>query len=51
MTVVSIARGEEEIIPDGSTSISAGDRLVVLTQGHHVESHLEQIAEMAQVID
>ena len=49
--IVSIARGEEEIIPDGSTSISAGDRLVVLTHGHHVESHLEQIAEMAQVID
>ena len=49
--IVSIARGEEEIIPDGSTSISAGDRLVVLTHGHYVESHLEQIAEMAQVID
>lgn len=49
--IVSIARGEEEIIPDGSTSISAGDRLVVLTHGHHVESHLEQIAEMAQVIE
>ena len=49
--IVSIARCEEEIIPDGSTSISAGDRLVVLTHGHHVESHLEQIAEMAQVID
>ncbi|EMB30146.1 hypothetical protein HMPREF9727_00986 [Treponema denticola MYR-T] len=47
--IVSIARGEEEIIPDGSTSISAGDRLVVLTQGHYVEFHLEQIAEMAQV--
>ncbi|UTC65088.1 ClC family H(+)/Cl(-) exchange transporter [Treponema sp. OMZ 788] len=47
--IVSIARGEEEIIPDGSTSISAGDRLVVLTHGRHVESHLEQIAEMAQV--
>ena len=49
--IVSIARGEEEIIPDGSTSISAGDRLVVLTHGHYVESHLEQIAEMAQVIE
>ena len=49
--IVSIARGEEEIIPDGSTYISAGDRLVVLTHGHHVESHLEQIAEMAQVIE
>ena len=49
--IVSIARGEEEIIPDGSTSISAGDRLVVLTQGHYVEFYLEQIAEMAQVID
>ena len=49
--IVSIARGEEEIIPDGSTSISAGDRLVVLTQGHYVEFHLEQIAEMAQVIE
>lgn len=49
--IVSIARGEEEIIPDGSTSISAGDRLVVLTHGHYVEFHLEQIAEMAQVID
>lgn len=49
--IVSIARGEEEIIPDGSTVISAGDRLVVLTHGHYVESHLEQIAEMAQVID
>ena len=49
--IVSIARGEEEIIPDGSTYISAGDRLVVLTHGHHVEFHLEQIAEMAQVID
>ena len=49
--IVSIARGEEEIIPDGSTSISAGDRLVVLTHGHHVESHLEQIAEMAQVTE
>jgi len=24
---------------------------VVLTHGHYVESHLEQIAEMAQVID
>lgn len=47
--IVSIARGEEEIIPDGSTSISAGDRLVVLTQGHYVEFHLERIAEMAQV--
>ena len=47
--IVSIARGEEEIIPDGSTSISAGDRLVVLTHGHYVEFHLEQIAEMAQV--
>ena len=49
--IVSIARGEEEIIPDGSTYISAGDRLVVLTHGHYIESHLEQIAEMAQVID
>nr|WP_303935533.1 ClC family H(+)/Cl(-) exchange transporter [Treponema denticola] len=49
--IVSIARGEEEIIPDGSTYISAGDRLVVLTHGHYVESHLEQIAEMAQVIE
>lgn len=49
--IVSIARGEEEIIPDGSTYISAGDRLVVLTHGHYVEFHLEQIAEMAQVID
>jgi len=49
--IVSIARGEEEIIPDGSTSISAGDRLVVLTQGHYVEFHLERIAEMAQVIE
>ena len=49
--IVSIARGEEEIIPDGSTVISAGDRLVVLTHGHYVESHLEQIAEMAQVIE
>ena len=49
--IVSIARGEEEIIPDGSTSISAGDRLVVLTHGHYVEFHLEQIAEMAQVIE
>lgn len=49
--IVSIARSEEELIPDGNTFISAGDRLVVLTHKHNVESHLEKISDMAQVSD
>lgn len=48
--VVSIHRGEKEILPKGDTKIYAGDLLVIMTNEEHASSMLENISEMASTI-
>lgn len=45
--VVSIHRGEKEILPKGDTKIYAGDLLVIMTNENHVSCMIEDIREMA----
>ncbi len=46
--IVSLARGEEEIIPDGNTKISAGDRLLVLTDSEKINEYIVLIGKMGE---
>lgn len=46
--LVSIKRGENEVIPRGNTSIYAGDYLVVLTSEHSEISIRENLLKMAE---
>ena len=48
--VVSIHRGEKEILPRGDTKIYAGDLLVIMTNEDHASCMLEDISEMAATI-
>ena len=45
--VVSIYRGEKEILPRGDTKIYAGDLLVIMTNEESSTYMLEDISEMA----
>jgi len=47
--VVAINRGAEEILPDGSTEILAGDYLTLITEQSNTSDILEQVVELAQV--
>jgi len=46
--IVSVARGEEELIPVGKTKISAGDRLLILTDSENVNEYIEIIGKMGE---
>lgn len=46
--IVSLARGEEEVIPDGKTKISAGDRLLILTGSENINEYIEIIGKMGE---
>lgn len=48
--VVSIHRGEKEILPRGDTKIYAGDLLVIMTNEDHASYMLEDISDMAATI-
>lgn len=48
--VVSIHRGEKEILPRGDTKIYAGDLLVVMTNEDSASCMLEDILEMASTV-
>lgn len=48
--VVSINRGEKEIVPRGDTKIYAGDLLLIMTNEEYSEYMLENISEMASTI-
>lgn len=48
--VVSIHRGEKEILPRGDTKIYAGDLLVVMTNEDSASCMLEDISEMASTV-
>lgn len=48
--VVSIHRGEKEVLPKGDTNIYAGDLLVIMTNENHASNILEDISEMAATI-
>lgn len=48
--VVSIHRGEKEILPKGDTRIYSGDLLVIMTNEKQVSTTLEEISEMASTI-
>lgn len=48
--VVSIHRGEKEILPRGDTKIYAGDLLVIMTNEEHASYTLEDISDMAATI-
>ena len=48
--VVSIQRGEEEILPKGDTTIYAGDMLVVMTDEDSASSMLESILSLAATV-
>ena len=45
--LVSIYRGEKEILPKGDTTIYAGDLLVIMTNEESASIMLEDISEMA----
>lgn len=47
--IVSIARGEEEIIPDGRTKLAAGDRLIILTESKHIKEYVSEINALANI--
>ena len=48
--VVSIYRGEKEILPKGDTKIYAGDLLVIMTNEDKASYMLEDISEKAATI-
>ena len=48
--VVSINRGEKEILPKGDTKIYAGDLLIIMTNDEQVSSILVEISQMAYTI-
>lgn len=41
--IVGLAKGEEEIIPDGNTKIAVGDRLIILADAPAVEAAIYEI--------
>ena len=45
--VVSINRGEKEILPKGDTIICAGDLLIIMTNENNSKDLLKDISEMA----
>lgn len=49
--VVSIYRGEEEVLPKGDTKIYAGDLLVIMVNEDNASCMLENISEMAATIN
>lgn len=48
--VVSIYRGEEEILPKGDTKIYAGDLLIIMTNEENSNYMLEDISQLASTI-
>lgn len=44
--IVSLVHGEDEFIPDGNTKISAGDRLIVLTDSEKIHEYVTLLGEM-----
>lgn len=46
--IVSVARGEEELIPDGKTKIGAGDRLLILTDSENINENIDIIGKMGE---
>ena len=48
--VVSIYRGEKEILPKGDTKIHAGDLLVIMTNENNASLLLEDMVEMAATV-
>lgn len=45
--IVGLSRGEEEIIPNGKTVLSAGDRLVILTGSENISEDMSAISALA----
>lgn len=45
--IVSLARGEEELIPSGQTKITAGDRLIILTDSTNINRAIDTIGKMS----
>lgn len=48
--IVSIHRGEKEVLPRGDTNIYAGDLLVIMTNEDYAANMLKYISEMAATI-